>query len=351
MEDSQLYAQIIPPLLYWYAACARDLPWRREISPYRTWISEIMLQQTRVEAVIPYFERFMRELPTVEDLAKVSPDRLNKLWEGLGYYSRARNLQKAAVCIVQQYRGRMPADYDALLKLPGIGPYTAGAIASIAFGLPEPAIDGNVIRVCTRLSANDTRADLPVLKQQLYRDLKAVYPPHQSSAFTQALMELGATVCIPNGSPRCDACPAAFACRAHEMGRETDYPVKPSKKSRRICLRTVFILHCNGRYAIRRRPEKGLLAGLWEFPSVDGKWDILSAQRYFTASPCAPVSLSCGLDACHIFTHIEWHMSSFRVECAHTDPALIWVTPDELAAHYPLPSAFRVFSGDIGVRI
>lgn len=304
-----------------------------------------MLQQTRVEAVIPYFERFMHELPTVWDLARVEPDRLNKLWEGLGYYSRARNLQKAAQVIVEQYGGELPANYDALCSLPGIGPYTAGAIASIAFGLPEPAVDGNVIRVCTRLCANGTVTDDPSFQKQLTEDLRAGYPREHAGTFTQALMELGATVCIPNGEPRCAQCPAAALCEAHRLGCETQYPKKPQKKPRKHCDVTVLLLTRGERVAIRRRPAKGLLASLWEFPTWEGKRTAQQISAVLGGTPCVTE----GIVHTHIFTHVEWHMTSYRVsgEFRLPYPDIVWVTLPELKQNYSLPSAFRPFLEEI----
>ena len=361
-RDIERLTQTVVPLLYWYHTNARVLPWRSEVTPYRTWISEIMLQQTRVEAVIPYFERFLQELPTVAALAAAEPDRLNKLWEGLGYYSRARNLQKAAQAIMERYGGEMPGDYPSLLSLPGIGPYTAGAVASIAFGQPEPAIDGNVIRVYTRLTADGTPSDNAALKEKMRTVLRAVYPREECAAFTQAWMELGATVCIPNGAPRCDACPVAFACQAHADGCEETYPKKPQKRPRRIEEKTVFLLWRDGRVALHRRPDSGLLAGLWEFPSAEGALEAQDAADCLGQYGVSARTVQRGEDAVHVFTHIEWHMRSYAVQCDEASPndgeiphgtspsspvPLVWVLPQELTERYPVPSAFRVFRNEV----
>ena len=246
----------------WYAASRRLLPWREDPTPYHTWIAEIMLQQTRIEAVIPYYTRFLRELPDVASLAAVSEDRLLKLWEGLGYYSRARNLKKAALMIMERWNGVIPADAEELKKLPGIGDYTAGSIASIAFGLPEPAVDGNVMRVMTRLLACSDDISVPATKKSITVLLRAEYPSgEQAALLTEGIMELGETVCLPNAVPRCENCPIRGLCTAHQEGEELSYPVKSAGKARRIEEKTVFLLHCGSRFAIRRRPEGGLLAG------------------------------------------------------------------------------------------
>lgn len=236
--------QMVEPLLFWFSQSHRDLPWRREPSPYHVWVSEVMLQQTRVEAVRPYYERFLAALPTVQALAGCPQEQLLKLWEGLGYYSRARNLQRAAQEIVRSYNGQLPASYDLLKKLPGIGDYTAGAIASIAFDLPVPAVDGNVLRVLTRVLACPDDIALPATKETFRQLLLPVEPTPGAGAFNQALMELGAVVCLPNSPPQCFVCPLQGLCLAHQQGRETDYPVKSPKKARRIEQRTLLLFDC-----------------------------------------------------------------------------------------------------------
>ena len=301
-------------LLPWYDANARDLPWRRDVTPYRVWVSEIMLQQTRIEAARGYFERFMTALPAVSDLAAAEEDRVLKLWEGLGYYSRARNLRKAAGLVVSEYGGELPADPALLRKLPGIGDYTAGAIASIAFGLPEPAVDGNVLRICARLTCcPDSIGDERV--KRIFRDrLRAVYPADRCGDFTSAVMELGETVCIP-GTPDCEACPLRTLCAAKRTGTQADYPVMPEKRPRRIQPKTVFLLEHEGRIALHRRPERGLLAGMWELPNTDGRLTAEEALEKASAWGCEPLAAeNCG-DAVHIFTHIEWHMTGWRIPC------------------------------------
>lgn len=274
--------QIVEPLLFWYQKNKRSLPWRDQPTPYRVWVSEIMLQQTRVEAVKPYFERFLSQLPSIQALASCPEDRLLKLWEGLGYYSRARNLQKAARLLVEQYGGQLPADYRQLTALPGIGDYTAGAIASIAFGIAVPAVDGNVLRVISRILCCGDDIGLPQTKQSFRQLLLPVVPQHSAGDFNQALMELGATVCLPS-SARCLLCPLAALCRAHQEGCTQQYPVKAPKKARQIQQRTLFAILCRtaeGTFTLlHRRPDSGLLAGLWEIPSVEGALTEEQAQQ------------------------------------------------------------------------
>ena len=263
-------------LLPWFRENKRDLPWRQDREPYHVWLSEIMLQQTRVEAVKDYYVRFLAALPTIGALADCDDELLHKLWEGLGYYSRVRNLKKAAIRIVEQHGGRFPEKYEDIRALPGIGDYTAGAISSICFDAPRAAVDGNVLRVVSRLTEDTTPIDLPARKKEVTAALEAVYPP-EAGEFTQALMELGATLCGPNWAPRCDQCPCNHFCGGALHKTAQQYPVKLPKKRKRVEEKTVFILSCDGKYALRKRPDTGLLAGLWEFPNVPGKLETAQA--------------------------------------------------------------------------
>ena len=258
-------------LLPWYRENRRVLPWREQVSAYRTWVSEIMLQQTRVAAVIPYFQRFMAAYPSVEALAACDEGQLMKLWEGLGYYSRARNLRRAAQIVAEQYGGAFPRTYEELTALPGIGDYTAGAILSIAFGVPVPAVDGNVLRVAARVGG--CRLDILDQKnrRQFRRWMEAAMPREAPGAFNQALMDLGAGVCLPNSAPLCDSCPAAAFCAAREQGCQRELPVRAPKKEKRREEKTVFLLLGPEGVALRQRPDTGLLAGLWEYPHVPGR--------------------------------------------------------------------------------
>ena len=337
------FKKIVEPLLNWYAHNARSLPWRDHPTPYRVWISEIMLQQTRVEAVKPYFERFVRELPDVPALAGVPEDRLMKLWEGLGYYSRAKNLKKAAELMMERYGGALPQSAAELAKLPGIGSYTAGAVASIAYGLPEPAVDGNVLRATSRLEASRREITDPSVKKELGARLRAVYPAGRASAFTQALMELGATVCLPNGTPLCESCPLADLCEAHRKGVENELPVKAPKPPRRVEERTVFLLLSGGMAALHRRPETGLLAGLWEFPCAEGRLSAEQAEEAVRAWGLTPERVEPLPAAKHIFTHVEWHMEGYLIRTEQPDGEFVWAEYEELLADYAVPSAYRVY--------
>ena len=346
-KEIDLLKQAAEALTAWYCDVERPLPWRQSPTPYHVWLSEIMLQQTRIEAVIPYYERFVRELPDVAALAAVEDERLMKLWEGLGYYSRARNLKKAAVTIMEQYGGELPRTAGELRKLSGIGPYTAGAIASIAFGAPEPAVDGNVLRVVARLLADPSDIMLPATRERVTEQLRATYPEAGKGCrlLTQAWMELGERVCIPNGTPHCEECPVRALCMAHEAGAEEEYPVRSAKKPRRIEPRTVLLLFCGDRFAVRRRPDAGLLAGLWEFPSLDGEVDENGVREYLSDLGIAAGMMTPTAPAKHIFTHIEWHMSGFAVDCADRgENDLTWVTAEEWVRDFAAPTAYRAFS-------
>ena len=329
-------------LLAWYHANARELPWRQTHDPYRIWVSEIMLQQTRVAAVLGYYARFLEAFPTVEVLASAEEEKLMKCWEGLGYYSRARNLQKAAQLVTEQYGGCFPADHDKLLELPGIGEYTAGAIASAAFGLPFPAVDGNVLRVMTRLTDCHEDIALPAAKT-LAKDWVSEHmpaEPEEIRVFNQALMELGATVCAPNVTPRCEACPLAELCLGRLRGTAETLPVKAAKKPRQAEKMTVYVLEREGRIALRKRPKTGLLAGLWEFPNVSGTLDEEAAIAPVTAWGLTAVEWKKKLTAKHIFTHREWHMTGYVLRVADKGPGdFLWADADTLK-ECAVPSAF-----------
>lgn len=346
MADGEFpWEKIVRPLLDWYAAHARALPWRRDADPYRVWVSEIMLQQTRVETVIPYYERFLRELPDFAALAEVPEDRLLKLWEGLGYYSRARSLQKCAQTVCSRYGGRFPDDYDEVRALPGIGDYTAGAVLSIAFGRPEPAVDGNVARVASRLTGTRAAASDAAFRARTAESLRGVYPAGECGAFTQSLMELGAVVCLPNGRPRCGACPVAAFCAALRCGTQAELPLRKKKKSRPAFDRTVFLLRCGDCVAVRRRAPGGLLGGLWELPNAEGKLNEAEASAWLASLGVRAGELRALPPARHVFTHLEWAMTGFSAECcAPEGEGLRWAPPEELSGTISLPSAFRKYA-------
>ena len=340
MTDREIIEKALPLIADWDAAVRRPLPWRDAPTPYRVWISEIMLQQTRIEAVIPYYERFLAALPTVPSLAKVNENALLKLWEGLGYYSRARNLKKAAREIMARHGGELPASAEELRKLPGIGDYTAGAVASIAFGLPEPAVDGNVLRVTARLLADGRDVLTPAVRRSVTALLRACYPSGESAALvTEGLMELGETVCLPNTPPRCGDCPLKGLCRASAEGEPERYPLRGAPKERRVEERTVLLLRCGEKAAIRRRADKGLLAGLWELPSLDG---FRTEEDLRVMFPEAESVTPCG-EARHLFTHIEWRMRGFSVTLPRELPDLVWEKPAAIRAEYSVPTALKKY--------
>ena len=350
-----LLNRIASPLLAWYDENRRILPWREKPEPYRVWVSEIMLQQTRVEAVKPYFARFMEHLPDVESLAAAEEDELLKLWEGLGYYSRARNLKAAAQQIVEQHGGKMPSEYHDLIKLKGIGSYTAGAISSIAFGHPVPAVDGNVLRVIMRLLADDSDISEASVRKRVEEDLKPVMPKDRPGDFNQALMELGATVCLPNGAPKCAECPWKTFCRAGIEESWQQYPKKAVKKPRTVEYRTILVIRDGHRAVIRRRPNKGLLAGMYEFPSLLGKASLDEVKDWLSAQGVCAVRIEKLPESKHIFTHKEWHMTGYMVlvdglEPMHKDPSLMFVETQETEKKYPIPSAFSAYTGYLSIR-
>lgn len=316
-------------LLEWFQKNKRVLPWREARTPYRVWVSEIMLQQTRVEAVKEYYLRFMERFPTVEALAAAEEDEVLKAWEGLGYYSRARNLLKAAKLIAKE---GFPRTYDGIRALPGVGDYTAGAISSIAFSLPRPAVDGNVLRVLTRYFADSRNIDDGGTKAYFAELLTRAYP-REAGDFTEALMELGAIVCVPNGAPDCGACPWSSLCRAHLAGEEERFPVRSEKKARRIVNATVCVLSKEGRYALEKRGDTGLLANLYEFPLFEGEVDPEAFGRILKKKK-----------AKHVFTHIEWHMTGYLIEAREFFPQYEWRTAEEIAKDCAIPSAFKAFA-------
>lgn len=343
LEDREILAQLPGLLLPWYDGGARVLPWREEPTPYRVWVSEIMLQQTRVEAVRPYYERFLEAFPTVEALAAAPEEKLLKMWEGLGYYNRARNLQRAAQQVVELYDGEVPASYEALRALPGVGDYTAGAIASIAFQLPVPAVDGNVLRVISRVLARRDNILDPKVKRRAEGEITAILPARVGD-FNQSLMELGAMVCLPNGAPLCESCPLASLCRARALGNQADLPVKAKPKPRRVEDRTLFLLTCGGKLALRRRPDTGLLAGLWELPAAEGTLTREEAAALLARWGLGIVGdLQPGKSSKHVFSHVEWHMTAWRAQVGEEAPGFAWATPEELQREYPLPSAFAAY--------
>lgn len=339
--------QIAEPLLQWFDENKRILPWRQDPTPYHVWISEIMLQQTRVEAVKSYYARFTEALPGVADLAACPQERLLKLWEGLGYYNRVKNMQKAAIEVMEKYEGVLPADYEKLLKLPGIGSYTAGAVASIAYGIPEPAVDGNVLRVITRITEDPEDILKQSMKKKIENKLRDVMSKDRPGDFNQSLMELGATVCVPNGMAKCGQCPVAHLCKAKEHGTVMDYPHKAQKKQRKIEERTVLVIQNGQEFAIHKRPSKGLLAGLYELPNQEGYLSRDEILAYVEKLSLMPLHIVEAGEAKHIFSHVEWHMKGYFIKVASTEEKrigdLIFVDKKESKGKYPIPAAFRAY--------
>jgi len=342
MNSKDILRVLPEALLPWYYKNKRQLPWREDRDPYHIWISEIMLQQTRVEAVKGYYTRFLQTFPTIEELAKADDELLYKMWEGLGYYSRVRNLKKAAQQIMIQHNGIFPREYPEILKLAGIGEYTAGAISSIAFNLPTPAVDGNVLRVVSRLLNDAQPIDTPVFKKTTQTELAKIYPA-EAGDFTQALMELGATLCGPNRKPDCENCPCNGFCLGYQKGTAETLPVKSPKKKRRIEERTVFILRCEGYFALEKRPNKGLLAGLWQLPNVTGRLDVTQVVNKLEEEGLKPKEIILQVEKKHIFTHIEWRMSGAIVEVAEKNNAYTWMNLEQIRNEAALPTAFRQF--------
>lgn len=344
--NNNIIALLPDVLLPWYDENKRDLPWRFDRDPYHVWLSEIMLQQTRVEAVKGYYSRFLTAVPNVKQLALTDDSELEKLWEGLGYYSRVRNLKRAAIQIMEDHGGVFPESYEKIIKLPGIGDYTAGAICSIAFDLPTPAVDGNVLRVISRLTNDDTPIDNPLFKKQVRESLAQIYPK-RAGDFTQALMELGATVCKPNGRPECDICPCRLFCAAKKAKTVMNLPVRMPKRARRVEEMTVMVLHCDGRYALQRRPEKGLLAGLWQFPNVTGKRTLNEIILHLEESGIYTTEIKLQVERKHIFTHVEWQMSGVFFDVSEAKNCFEWFTPEQIRSEAALPTAFRIFWDEV----
>ena len=344
--------RIPEPLLAWYDKGRRILPWREEPTPYHVWLSEIMLQQTRVEAVKPYYDRFLKALPDIKALAEAEEEGLLKLWEGLGYYNRVRNLQKAAKQIMEEYDGKMPAECEELCKLPGIGSYTAGAVSSIAYGKKAPAVDGNVLRVLSRIMLDGRNILDAKVKKSVEQELYFVIPDHRPGDFNQAMMELGAMVCLPNGKPKCEECPLRGFCGAYRQGCMMEYPKKAPKKARKAEEKTVLVMQDETRVALAKREERGLLAGFYEFPCLPGKQSDRQVLEYLKRLGFVSLRIQKIGEAKHIFTHKEWHMTGYLIrtdELANQKTAaekagFIFAEKEEIERNYPLPSAYAAYA-------
>lgn len=344
---SPLLKESVEPVVAWYRKHRRDLPWREHPDAYRVWVSEIMLQQTRVEAVKPYYERFLEAFPNVAALAEAEEDKLLKMWEGLGYYNRVRNMQKAAQQVMTEHNGRFPQSYDEILKLSGIGHYTAGAISSFAYGIAKPAVDGNVLRVVSRLLASDADIMKASTRAQMERLIEEVIPIDAAADFNQGLIEIGAIVCVPNGEPKCEICPVAHLCKAKAQNIQMELPVKTKAKARRIEKRTVLIFRDNETVAIRKRPVKGLLAGLYELPNVEGHLTRKEVIEYGKEIGLTPIRVKKLASAKHIFSHVEWHMIGYEVLVDELEKncseKMIFAGREEIDRKYSIPSAFEAY--------
>lgn len=358
-----MLSKIVQPLLTWYDQGHRILPWRLSKNPYYIWISEIMLQQTRVEAVKPYFERFIHEFPTIEAVANAEEEQLLKMWEGLGYYNRVRNIQKTAKILMAEYDGIIPADYNVLKSFPGIGNYTAGAVSSIAYNVVAPAVDGNVMRVISRIEERTDDIMRQSSKTSVEQALLNVMPQQRAGDFNQALMELGASICVPNGAPICDACPVRNLCGAYVHNRIDELPVKSQKKARKIEYRTVLLIQDGNKVAIHKRDNKGLLAGLYEFPNILEQMSEQEAINYVKKIDLIPLQVSRLEDSKHIFSHIEWRMRGYSIKVASLDSVsyynnennelenLIFVDQRETEDHYAIPAAFSAYTKYLNIRL
>lgn len=342
----------VPLLLDWYHTHRRDLPWRETRDPYAILVSEIMLQQTRAETVKPYYHRFLATLPTVEALAEAEEATLLKLWEGLGYYSRVRNLQKAARAVTERHGGVIPSDFDALLALPGVGRYTAGAVASIAYDIPVPAVDGNVLRVLARLLGDGRDILSAAAKTAAEAALAPHVPTPGAGDFTQSLIELGALVCTPGERPACADCPLRLLCVAEREGRQDELPVRIPKTRRRVEERTVLVIRREDgqggdpRVALRKRPAEGLLGGLYEFPCLSGHATPAEVEAYLSARGICVGEITPLPAAKHLFSHIEWRMVGYAVTLTAPPPAVedwFFSPLSGLDSLYALPSAYAAY--------
>ncbi len=332
--------QIVTPLLEWYDTNKRDLPWRKDTDPYHIWISEIMLQQTRIEAVISYYQKFIKEVPNILSLSQISDERLLKLWEGLGYYTRARNLKKAAHIIIEKYQGNFPNTYKELLLLPGIGEYTASAIGSISFSLKEATVDGNVLRVYMRIHNCFDNIDELKTRKQVRNNLNTIIPD-RSGDFNQALMELGEVICLPNAEPKCNRCPISKYCKAYQNNTYKSIPVRNEKKQKKEEKYTILLFSYQNKIAIEKRKE-GLLSHLFQFPNIEGHLSLTELKKHLQDQKIKYHHIQKEISYTHIFTHRKWNMVAYYIELTE-EQDFHFVSLEELEKKYPLPTAFQPF--------
>ena len=346
MKEIELIKKMTNPVIKWYQENKRDLPWRKEKNPYSIWISEIMLQQTRIEAVKQYYKRFLEQIPNIQALAEIEEQKLLKLWEGLGYYNRARNLKKAAQMIQEKYDGQMPKTYQELVNLPGIGEYTAGAISSIAYDEKVPAVDGNVLRVVSRVIGSKKDILERNTKKEITGFLQEVMP-EEAGDFNEGLMELGELICVPNGEPLCEKCPLQGICVAKNNKLTSVIPVRNQKIKRKKEDKTVFVLEFEGKIAIRKREQNGLLANMYEFPNINKKVNKKQIEKVLQDWSLTGTQIKKIGTHHHVFSHIEWDMIGYKIEVNHINESFTWITKKEILKNYPIPGAFLPFRDKI----
>ncbi|MCI8347485.1 MAG: A/G-specific adenine glycosylase [Bacilli bacterium] len=334
----------IHDILDWYQKNKRDLPWRRGCNPYHVWISEVMLQQTRIETVIDYYHRFLQKLPSIESLATVPEEDLFKLWEGLGYYTRAKNLKKSAQIIINQYHGEFPHEYHELITLPGIGDYTASAISSICFQKKKATIDGNVLRVYTRFYNNDLNISLLKTRKEIGKKIEEIIP-NESGDFNQALMEIGEVLCIPNGIPHCNRCPLHSRCLAGKYSNYALFPKRQLKREKKTLEYTIFIFNFENTYAISKRNNEGILHQLWQFPNVEGTLTKTQVEAYLNSKRISYSKIKEFITYTHVFTHQKWKMISYYIELGKPigNNQMLFLSIDKIIKDYAIPTAFQPF--------
>ena len=330
----------IKRVLSFYDTNQRVLPWRESRNPYHIWVSEIMLQQTRVQTVIPYYNRFIEELPDIESLAKASDEVLYKLWEGIGYYSRVRNLRKAANQVLEIFGKELPNNRKDLETLSGIGPYTSGAIASIAFGKKNAAIDGNVLRIFARLYEIDRSIKEREVKLDIKKKVEVLLPADRIGDFNQGLMEVGATICLPNGKPKCYECPFNSFCKSYLHDNVMNIPKKNKKEAVPKYNKTVLLLKYKDSYAIEKRPDHGLLKSLYQFPMFEGH---LSLDELLEKYKIEKQDITILGASKHKFTHLHWNMIGYQLDMDREIESYSYFSPDAIINNLTIPSAFKAY--------
>ena len=331
-------------IVKWYQENKRDLPWRKGKNPYHIWISEIMLQQTRIEAVIGYYYRFLEKIPDIKTLATIEEKSLLKLWEGLGYYNRARNLKIAANQIENEYQGKFPTTYVEIIKLKGIGEYTASAISSICYNEPQVTIDGNVLRVFTRFYNDQRNIDEPRTKKSIREYLQKIIP-EESGDFNQGLMEIGETICIPNGIPKCNICPLKKDCLANHYNTYQDLPIRKKKIVKKQEDYTVLIFQNQDEVAIYQRTKESLLNNLWGFPQIEGLFSMEEIKDYLIKQNIKYQYIQQGIQNTHIFTHKKWNMISYKIRLTtnYSLKQYKWKKISEIKEEFAIPTAYKPF--------